>query len=83
MSAREEIAGLLWWSVPSGDDAEAKAAAGRMLDAYRAEVLREAAAAQRTRHAAQGIPCAGDGCPAVEVISLLDRMAAEGGEGGE
>ncbi|MDJ1132443.1 hypothetical protein [Streptomyces iconiensis] len=44
MSAREEIAARLWQVIPSSDDAEAHAAAGRMLDAYRAEVLREAEA---------------------------------------
>lgn len=43
MSARERIADRLWWSVPSSDDAGAKAKASAMLDAFRAEVLNEAA----------------------------------------
>lgn len=43
MSARDEIASRLWWSVPSADNAEAKAVTEQMLDAYRAEVLAEAA----------------------------------------
>lgn len=37
MSAREGIASLLWWQVPSANDAEAKAGAGEMLDAFAAE----------------------------------------------
>ncbi|MFD3814946.1 hypothetical protein ACFWRZ_07760 [Streptomyces rubiginosohelvolus] len=41
MSARERIAGLLWWSVPSGTTEEAKALTEQMLDAYRAEVTAE------------------------------------------
>ena len=39
MSAREEIAYLLWTAVPSSDDAEARATTEQMLDAYRTEVL--------------------------------------------
>jgi hypothetical protein len=42
MNAREEIAYHLWTSVPSSDNAEAKARAGEMLDAYRVDVLVEA-----------------------------------------
>jgi hypothetical protein len=42
VSARSEIASKLWLSVPSNDNAEAKAKAEQMLDAYRAEVLAEA-----------------------------------------
>lgn len=45
MNAREEIAYHLWTAVPSSDNAEAKTRAQEMLDAYRAEVLREALAA--------------------------------------
>ncbi|MFD5386318.1 hypothetical protein ACFWMG_15480 [Streptomyces sp. NPDC127074] len=41
MNAREKIANLLWWSVPSADDTEAKALTEQMLDAHRAEVLAE------------------------------------------
>ncbi|MFE9064842.1 hypothetical protein [Streptomyces violaceusniger] len=41
MNARKKIANLLWWSVPSSDDADAKALAEQMLDAHRAEVLAE------------------------------------------
>ena len=44
MNARDEIASRLWWSVPSADDAEAKAITEQMLDAYRADVLAEALA---------------------------------------
>jgi len=44
MSARQKIADLLWWQVPSANDAEAKAGAEEMLDAYRAEVLAEVTA---------------------------------------
>lgn len=42
MSAREEIASRLWLSVPSRDDDEAQALSGQMLDAFRADTLREA-----------------------------------------
>lgn len=42
MNAREQIAFLLWQAVPSADDAEARAAAAEMLDAYRTEVLAKA-----------------------------------------
>jgi hypothetical protein len=41
MNARQRIADLLWWSVPSGTDEEAKAGAAELLDAYRAEVVAE------------------------------------------
>ncbi|MFF8997107.1 hypothetical protein ACF1GW_30765 [Streptomyces achromogenes] len=43
MNARERIANLLWWSVPSGTDEEAKVRTTELLDAYRTEVLRKAA----------------------------------------
>ena len=42
MTARQNIASLLWWSVPSSDDDEAKARTEQLLDAYQAEVLAEA-----------------------------------------
>ncbi|MFE2712284.1 hypothetical protein ACFXKI_09905 [Streptomyces mirabilis] len=42
MSARGEIANLLWWSVPSTDTADAKAKTAQMLDAHRTEVLAKA-----------------------------------------
>ena len=38
-TAREKIAALLWWSVPSSTDEEAKARTEQLLDAHRAEVL--------------------------------------------
>lgn len=41
-SAREKIANLLWWSVPSSTDEEAKARTEQLLDAYRSEVLAKA-----------------------------------------
>ncbi|MFF6847052.1 hypothetical protein [Streptomyces antimycoticus] len=41
MNARKKIANLLWWSVPSSDDADAKALTEQMLDAHRTEVLAE------------------------------------------
>lgn len=41
MNARQNIASLLWWSVPSSDNDEAKARTEQMLDAYRDEVLAE------------------------------------------
>ena len=41
MSAREDIAYLLWQIVPSEDDSKAKENAERMLDAHRTEVLTE------------------------------------------
>lgn len=40
-SARKAIADLLWLSVPSADNADAKTRAGGMLNAYRAEVERK------------------------------------------
>ncbi|MGW4670139.1 hypothetical protein [Streptomyces sp. NPDC004324] len=43
MSARERIASLLWWQMPSPDNETARAQAGEFLDDYRAEVLAEAA----------------------------------------
>lgn len=42
MSARERIASLLWWSVPSANDEEAKARTQTLLDDYRTEVLQKA-----------------------------------------
>jgi len=42
MNAREQIAYLLWQAVPSAGDAEARAAAAEMLDAYRTKVLAKA-----------------------------------------
>jgi len=47
MTAREAIAERLWLSVPSADNAEAKARTQEMLDAYRAENLNEAIEAAR------------------------------------
>lgn len=43
MSAREKIAELLWWSVPSSTNEEAKERTEQLLDAFAAEVLREGA----------------------------------------
>lgn len=56
-NARERIAGLLWWSVPSGTTEEAKALTEQMLDAYRSEITAEFTAwlVKRAReHRAQG-----------------------------
>ncbi|MFJ8923927.1 hypothetical protein ACIREK_31170 [Streptomyces sp. NPDC102415] len=39
MSARDDIANVLWESVPSSTDDEAKGRAGQMLDAFRVEVI--------------------------------------------
>lgn len=44
MNARERIANLLWWSVPSSTNDEAKAITEQLLDAFAAEVRAEAAA---------------------------------------
>ncbi|MFJ8146618.1 hypothetical protein ACIQ6R_16325 [Streptomyces sp. NPDC096048] len=41
MSARKKVAGLLWWSVPSGTDEEAKARTNQLLDELAAEVMAE------------------------------------------
>ncbi|MGW2692387.1 hypothetical protein ACWC3Y_11055 [Streptomyces sp. NPDC001296] len=41
-TARQKIANLLWWSVPSSTDEEAKARTEQLLDAYRTEVLAKA-----------------------------------------
>jgi hypothetical protein len=60
MNARQRIADLLWWSVPSGTDEEAKAGATELLDAHRAEVLAEAAAAIATERDTAN-PSAGKG----------------------
>jgi hypothetical protein len=46
-TARGAIAERLWLSVPSADNAEAKERTQEMLDAYRAEILREAIEAAR------------------------------------
>ena len=40
-TAREKVAGLLWWSVPSGTDEEAKARTNQLLDELTAEVVAE------------------------------------------
>ncbi|KOX32850.1 hypothetical protein ADL07_11910 [Streptomyces sp. NRRL F-4707] len=40
-TAREKVAGLLWWSVPSGTDEEAKARTNQLLDELTAEVRTE------------------------------------------
>lgn len=57
MSFRDEILRLLWWTVPCGDDAEAKATAARMLDSYRAEVIREVeATVARLRAELEAVP---------------------------
>lgn len=40
-TARQKIANLLWWSIPSHDTDEAKAKAEQMLDDHAAEVRRE------------------------------------------
>ncbi|WP_121701680.1 hypothetical protein [Streptomyces sp. E5N298] len=37
-TVREKVAGLLWWSVPSGTDEEAKARTNQLLDELTAEV---------------------------------------------
>lgn len=41
MSARSDIADLLWWSVPSSTNAEAKERAEKMLDAYAHELAEQ------------------------------------------
>lgn len=43
-TARQKIANLLWWSVPSNTNEEAKARTEEMLHAFAAEVRAEAAA---------------------------------------
>ncbi|KOT94535.1 hypothetical protein ADK70_12765 [Streptomyces rimosus subsp. pseudoverticillatus] len=80
MSARDNIANLLWWSVPSSDDAEAKAITADLLDRYRAEVLREAADAVAPDAFGYGGPDHDDAWSAAE--EKLRRMAdaAEAGE---
>jgi hypothetical protein len=68
-TARQKIAALLWWSVPSSTDEEAKARTEQLLDEYRAEVLtqvttwlvkkaREFHAGSRKREREQGDTCA-------------------------
>jgi hypothetical protein len=39
LTARQKIANLLWWSIPSHDNAEAKAKAEQMLDDLTADLL--------------------------------------------
>jgi hypothetical protein len=39
MNARQRIASLLWWSIPSHDDEDAKTQAERLLDLHDAEVV--------------------------------------------
>ncbi|MDT0608776.1 hypothetical protein [Streptomyces lancefieldiae] len=43
-TVREKVAGLLWWSVPSGTDEEAKAQTSQLLDELAAEARAESAA---------------------------------------
>ncbi|KOU17063.1 hypothetical protein [Streptomyces sp. WM6349] len=73
-TARQEIAARLWMCVPSADDYEAKARPEQMLDAYRAEVLAEAA----DEIAAAVERCRAD-CPdeAAMVTRRLGMRAAE------
>lgn len=68
-TGRQKIAALLWWSVPSSTDEEAKARTEQLLDEHRAEVLtevttwlikkaREFHASSRKREREQGDTCA-------------------------
>lgn len=68
-TGRQKIADLLWWSVPSSTDEEAKARTEQLLDDHRAEVLtevttwlikkaREFHASSRKREREQGDTCA-------------------------
>lgn len=68
--AREAIASVLWWSVPSEDTAAAQAGAERMLDAYRAEVLHEVAVAVRA-----AAPKYLDNDVDLHVFHVLDALA--------
>ena len=74
MSARERIADRLWWSVPSSDDADAKAKASTMLDAFRAEVLNEAANGLATLGLVDSLVSGPQAW--TEAIETLRRMAA-------
>jgi hypothetical protein len=76
MSAREDIAYLLWQIVPSEDDSKAKGNAERMLDAHRAEVRREDAARlldHRRPHISRAIFCDG----IAHAAELLEQWADE------
>lgn len=76
MSARERIAERLWWSVPSSDDADAKAKASAMLDAFRAEVLNEAANGLAALGLVDSLVSGSQAW--TEAIETLRRMAAAG-----
>jgi hypothetical protein len=73
-TARQDIAAHLWMCVPSADDYEAKARTEQMLDAYRAEVLAEAA-----DEIAAAVERCRAGCPdeAAMVTRRLGMRAAE------
>ncbi|MFJ8538108.1 hypothetical protein [Streptomyces sp. NPDC093591] len=75
MSARAKIADLLWWKVPSANDAEAKAGAEEMLDAYRDEVLAEAELLPKADVVAWLVKKAREKTPVWLLASKVDRGA--------
>lgn len=72
-AARKKIADLLWMSVPSADDDQARRTTERYLDAYRAEVLREAA--EKIREVNRAATGTGSHATVVALRSHGDRLA--------
>lgn len=75
MSAREEIAYLLWQVVHSEDDTQAGATAAKMLDAHRTEVLAEADLLPKADVVAWLIKKAREETPVWLLASKVDRGA--------
>jgi hypothetical protein len=75
VSAREEIAAILWLSVPSNDNAEAKVKAEQMLDAYRDEVLADAGLLPKADVVAWLTKKAREDTPVWQLASKVERGA--------
>lgn len=80
-TAREKIANLLWWSVPSSTDEEAKARTEQLLDAFATEVLRvgadeldRVANEAEARVAAHYGPASGIGPGSADLVREAARM---------
>lgn len=87
-TAREKIANLLWWSIPSHDTDEAKAKAEQMLDDHAAEVRRQHTELATEMLAPQQCPAGlhadwlvdseyAHACPWCQIESLRTDAAAE------
>lgn len=82
-TARGRIHELLWQAVPGADDAESKQRANALLDAYRAEVLAEAAkAVEAKRLSGASDVLVGQAAGISDAVAAINGLLEGGGSRG-